>query len=331
MALLWQCFYVFKWLNESYCSQAAAEAKKKLKAFLRDSSKNRGLLEEDVLLENSEENMMKHKKRRSDNPVPRSGKPERDLVGSSKPKHASDEMHLNSELCTSDQPDQSHTATGINKAMAQNQSYGPSVQLGVEHVEIQGQNPPVETTSFDAQGDASKQSCIRKDSFTAKEILEGALKSNDHILNAAPHKILVPSWNKDVLCGSMEHNQKPVANDDTGEKDNEEETPHGRMSLTGEKMKDEERWRGGEALRMDMEASSSGDREREQLIAAPVVERRRSGLGRGQETAEQSAEVREKGPSHGVAAEVEGDKHDGDLEEDCDGKLEGCHRRSLIR
>lgn len=320
MALLWQCFYVFKWLNESYCSQAAAEAKKKLKAFMRNSSKNRGLSDEDVLLENNEENMMKHQKVQSDNPVHRSGKPERDLAGSSKPKRASDEMYLNSDLLrTSDQPNRSQTATGRNKALAQNRSYGPSVQLRVEHVEIQVQNPSVETTSFDAQGDASKQSCIRKDSFTAKEIFEGALKANDHILN------------KDVLCGSMEHNQKSVANDDTGKEVNEEEMPHGRMSLTGEKMKDKERWRGGEALRMDLKASTSGDREREELIVAPVVERRRSDLGRGQETAKQRAGVREQGPSHGVAAEVEGDKHDGDLEEDCDGKLEGSHRRPLIR
>lgn len=320
MALLRQCFCVFKWLNESYCSQAAAEAKKKLKAFLRNSSKNQSLSEEDELLENSKENMMKHQKVQSDSPVPRSGIPERDLAGSSKSKHVSDETHLNSELLhTSDQPNWSHTATGINKALAQNQSHGPSVQLCVEHVEIQVQNPSVETTSCGAQGDASKQSCVRKDSFTAKEIFEGATKANDHILNM------------DVLCGSMEHNQKPVANDDTGIKVNEEEMPHGRMSLDGEKMKDEERRRGGEALRMDLKASTSGDREREELIVAPVVERRRSGLGRGQETAKQRAGVREQGPSHGVAAEVEGDKHDGDLEEDCDGKIEGSHRRSLIR
>lgn len=284
MALLRQCFNVFKWLNESYCSQAAAQAKKKLKAFLRNSSKNQGLSEEDVLLENSKENMMKHQMVQSDNPVPRSGIPERDLAGSSKPKHASDETHLR-----------------------------------VEHVEIQVQNPSVEMTSCGAEGDASKRSCIQKDSFTAKEIFEGALKANDHILN------------KDVLCGSMEHNQKPVANDDTGIKVNEEEMPHGRMSLNGEKMKDEERRGGGEALRMDLKASTSGDREREELIVAPVVERRRSGPGRGQETAKQRAGVREQGPSHGVAAEVEGDKHDGDLEEDCDGKIEGSHRRPLFR
>lgn len=325
-----QYFCVLKWLNESYCSQAAAEAKKKLKAFMRDSCKNRGLLEEDVLLQNRKENVIKHQKVRSDNQVPCSGKAERDLAGSSKPKHASDEMHLNSELLhASDQPNWFHAAKGINKALAQNQSYGPSVQLHVEHVEIQVQNPLVEMTSFDVQGDTSKRSCPRKDSYTAKEILEGALNANDHIFNAT-HNIWVPSWNKDILCGRMEHNQEPVANDDTGKKDKREEMPHGRMSLTGKKMNEEERWRGGEAQRMDLKASTSGDREREQVIPAPVVERR-SSLGRGQETAKQRAGVRERGPSHGVAAEVEGDKHDGDLEEDCGGKLEGSPRRPLSR
>lgn len=278
--------------------QAAADAKEKLKAFMRKSTKKRSVLDADVLLQHKRKKSNKQQQFTRYEPGQFEVKPESVLGKVLKSKRKSEEKPKLRE-------------GGLRDLLAE-----PSVPLGTKASTHRGTTPrPEDDTENHAQDNIpnvtfNKRTSRGKNTTEERDNHKEALQANERILNAT-------SFATDLELPGREETMKPVTRKvGAGKKNREEQSTI---------------WNHEDLTIDEPRPSRRGDREKERVFKTLPESKRISEVDRPQRREEQGTGKQELGTGNGAQGEVEGDKHDGDLEEGNGGEAEGTRSSPFFK